>query len=277
MEQEQKTNPKQKIIKRTGILFALYAAYNIFVLIRDNAVIGIEGRLISALVAMLFGVLTAFAWTADVQNIVIIMVRKAAFITAMITIVALKLRMAGKVIMYLDFKRLNTILYGASYFLFILALIILVVYYAFILKNLPLYPIASLLLPGLAMVFFIVCFVLDAVFFFVFNIPLEANWLRTVVMRPIFYLSFISLSVYFLFPPMVVSEEEVNVDPDGELADEYDEEGYDDEEEYDEKEYGDEEYGDEEYDDEEYGDEEYDDDDNDGNYSYGNNYYEVTI
>ena len=271
MEQEQKIYPKQKIIKRTGILFALYAAYNIFILFRDNAVIGIEGKLVSAFVALLFGVLAAFAWTSEVQNIVIIMLRKAAFITAMLAIIALKLRMVGKVIAYLDFTEIHTILYGTSNLLLILAMLLLVVYYAFILKNLPLYPIASMVLPGLALVFFIVCFVLDAVFFFVFNIPLEANWLRTVVMRPIFYLSFISLSVYFLFPPMVVSEEEVNVELEDGLDDGLDEE-FDDEydDEYDEEGY-------DEYDEEGYDYEEYDDDGYDSEYVYGNDYYEMII
>ncbi len=198
---EKKLTLKWLIIKLAGVLFAAYSAYNVFIMIRDGKRgLPAEAIVISAFVALLFGVLAVFAWTSGAKNIRFIMVRKAMFIISVLAVIALKLRMAASYISYIDLSQPQTVLYGSTYFLTLAAMLILVAYYAFILKDLMMYPVLSILLPAIAGALFLSCLVFEIILFFGFGIGVEANMIRTVVMRPVFYLGFILLSVYFLFP-----------------------------------------------------------------------------
>lgn len=108
----------------------------------------------------------------------------------------------------MDFSKLHTVLYGASYFLTQAALLILLIYYAFIRNKISFFPVASVLLPVIAMLMFLYSFVLEILLFFMFKVSLEASPLRTVLIRPVFYLGFIGLSAGFLFPRLRKSSED---------------------------------------------------------------------
>lgn len=185
----------------SGLLFAAYAAYNAFVLLRDYDSLPSEGLLISAVVALLFAVLAVFAWTAEVENLLLQVIRRWACVIAMLAVIALKLRMAEKMLAYLDLSKTHTILYGCSYAAALLALVILFVYYAFIRTNLTFFKKSSVLLPLAAIVLLLGSLVLEVILFFGFRVMVEANVLRTLVIRPVFYLGFIGMAVFFLFPP----------------------------------------------------------------------------
>lgn len=216
------------IIVVSGILFAAYSAYNVFIIVRDGSSLPAMGIFISALVALMFGVLAAFSLTSvftaaasesitvhkdselagmsEVKNIGFLMMRSIAFNIALLVIFLLKLRMAGQVIAYLDYSTPHTVLYGGAYFVTLAAMLVLLVYYTFIVRKLPLYPRASVILPLSALILFFCGLAKEAVLLFVFNIGLEANLLRTAVIRPVFYLGFIGLSAYFLIPPPLTEE-----------------------------------------------------------------------
>lgn len=210
---------RRSVIISAGILFAVYAAYNVFIIIRDGEMLPAGGALISALVALLFGVLAVFALTSAasasavksvaapasakssgksiVKKVRFIEVRSMAFNVALLMIFLLKLRMAGQVTAYLDFTQIHTVLYSIAYLMTQIALLALFVNYAFVQKNLPFYPRASAILPLSALILFVCSFALEVILFFVYGIGLEASQLRTLVIRPVFYLGFICLSAYF--------------------------------------------------------------------------------
>ena len=203
---QQKMKQRQWIEKLTGLLFSAYSAYNVFVVVRDGKRgLSPEGILISIVVALIFAVFAGFLWTwqagVKAKDMRFLMIRRTTFIIALLAVFALKLRMAGKVIAYLDFSKIHTVVYGAAYLMTQAALLLLIVYYVFILKMLPLYPKASVILPAIAMVLFLCSLILEAILFFAYGIGLEASPLRTIVSRPVFYLGFIGLCVYFLIPP----------------------------------------------------------------------------
>lgn len=198
--QQKKVTPRWLMIRLAGVLFAVYSLYNVFIIFRDRKELPLEGTIITAVVAVLFGLLAVYTWTSDVKNVLFVMIRRTVFIFVLLAIFALKLNLVVRVIAFLDVSSLYTVLYAGAYFLTQAAFLILLIYYIFILKNLPLYPKLSKLLPVAAILFFLSSFVMEMVLFFVFNIGLEATWLRTIVIRPVFYLGFIALCVYFLFP-----------------------------------------------------------------------------
>ena len=198
---KQLLTPRRIVLILTGLLFAAYAAYNVFVLLRDYDSLPSEGLLISAAVAVLFAVLAVFAWTAEVENLLLQVIRRWAFVIAMLAVIALKLRIMGRVLSYLDLSKTHTILYGCSYIATLLALAVLFVYYAFIRTDLMFYNKAAVLLPLSAIVLLLGSLVLEAILFFGFRVMVEANVLRTLVIRPVFYLGFIGMAVFFLFPP----------------------------------------------------------------------------
>lgn len=187
----------------TALLFAVYTVYNVFIIYRGGASLPSQAILISAVVALMYFVFTAFAVTAGVKSkdIRFLICRRVAFIVALLTVFALKLRMAGQVIAYLDFSKLYTVLNGCAYLVTQIGLLLLLIYYIFILKKLPFYPRAGVALPTAAAVLFLCGLALEAVLYFVYGIGLETSPLRTIVMRPVFYLGLIGLSLYFLFPP----------------------------------------------------------------------------
>lgn len=203
---KEKLTPRWFIIKLTGILFAIYSAYNIFLIVRDGSAMPPVGIFISALVSLLFALLAAFAWTSEVKNVRFMMIRKTVMIIVLLTIFALKLRLVNRVMALLDFSKTQNVLYVAAYFLTLAALLILFVYYAFILRNLPLHPKMSVILPVAVIIGFVGCVVCEALLFFGFGFGLEASPLRTLVIRPVFYLGFIGLCVYFLFPPPLMED-----------------------------------------------------------------------
>ena len=205
---KQKLMPRWWLIKLTGLLFALYSAYNVFIIVRDGSTLPSLGIFISALVALLFGLLAVFAWTSEVKNIRFLMIRKTAAIFVFLTLFALKLRMVGKVFSSLDIKSLLMTLYACSYSMTLAALFLLFVYYAFILRNLPAHPKAAVALPVSIIFLCVGSFVLEVIIFFVFGIGLEANPLRTMIIRPVFYLGLVGLSAYFLLPSPYVIEDD---------------------------------------------------------------------
>lgn len=204
---KEKLTPRWFIIKLTGILFAIYSVYNIFLFVRDGSAMPPVGIFISALVSLLFALLAAFAWTSEVKNVRFMMIRKTVMIIVLLTIFALKLRLVNRVMALLDFSKTQNVLYVAAYFLTLAALLILFVYYAFILRNLPLHPKMSVILPVAVIIGFVGCVVCEALLFFGFGFGLEASPLRTLVIRPVFYLGFIGLCVYFLFPPPLMEDQ----------------------------------------------------------------------
>ena len=127
-------------------------------------------------------------------------VRRTSFIIAMLVIIALKLRLVIQVINYMDYTRFDTVLYGVSYFLMLLALMILFFYYVFILNRLPFFPRAGVILPRTAIVLFLLSLIAEQILFYVYGIGLEANAMRSMVIQPVFYLGFIGLSLHFLYP-----------------------------------------------------------------------------
>ena len=204
---KQKLLPRRIVITLTGLLFAAYSAYNIFVIVRNKAA-SAEVTVISAIVALVFGILAVFAWTTEVKNMRFIRIRSTAFIVVILTIVALKLRLAGSVIEFLNFTDTLSVLYCGAYFLTVVALLYLLVFYAFILNRLSFRPWASAFLPLFAIALFLCCLVLEAIMFFAFGIGLEDSPLRTLVSRPLFYLGFIGLSAYFLFAPQELEDQD---------------------------------------------------------------------
>ena len=136
--------PRWLLTILTGCLFAVYSAYNIFVLFRDiPRGLPTVGIVITAVVALVFATLAVYMWTAGVKgkkHIMFMVVRRISFIIAMLVIIALKLRLVVRAINYIDHTRFYTLLYDATYFMMLFALMILFVYYVFILNRLPLFP-----------------------------------------------------------------------------------------------------------------------------------------
>lgn len=200
----QMLTPRSLLIKLTGLFFAAYAAYNVFVIIRDGSVMTSTAIFISVIVALMFSLLSAYALTSGLwttkKMIPILIIRRVTFIIALLTIFALKLRMVGKVHDYLDETQLNTILYCVSYYLTLAGMLSLIIYYIFIRKVSLFYPKTSIFLPLMSAILFLCSLILEAILFFAYDILFEANLLRTVVIHPVFYLGFIGLSVCNLFP-----------------------------------------------------------------------------
>ena len=207
---EEKMGKKQKlrlfIVRLTGILSAAYSAYYIFVIVRDIRRSSLQGLIIDALVSLLFALLAGFAFTSEVNNLKFIKVRRITFIITLLVIVLLKLRLTGRVFAFLDFTNeyaLLVALYGAAFFMTLIALVVLLVYYTFIRSNMPLYPKVSVIMPLSAMILFLLSFVAEILLLVIYHLGLETNMIRTVVSRPLFYLCFIGLSAYFLYPPRI--------------------------------------------------------------------------
>ena len=201
---KQKLTLRGFIIMLTGVLFAAYAAYYAFVIIRDiQRSLAPEKIAIYAILVLLFGLLAGFAWTSEVKSFRFLEARKTVMIIVLLAVIALKLRLIGKIIAALEDSSPQSLLYCGSYFSTLAALLLLFVFYAFILRRLEFHPRAAVILPSATLILFIAGLVFEAILFFGFGIGLEANSLRTMVSRSIFYLSFIGLSAYFLLPPPI--------------------------------------------------------------------------
>lgn len=203
---KQKLTLRLFIVRLTGFLFAAYSLYYAFIIVRDIRWVPPTNTVISALVSLLFASLVLFAWTSEVNNLKFIRARRVIFIITLSSVLLLKLRLAGGIITLLDFSNKYAFLYalyGTAYFATLTGMLILLIYYTFIRKNMPLYPKVSRILPLTAMVLFVLGLTAESVLFFGYRFGLEGNILRTVVSRPVFYLSFIGLSAYFLYPPRI--------------------------------------------------------------------------
>ena len=211
---KEKLTPRRLILKPTGVLFAAYAAYQIFILIRDGGTLSSEGKFISTLIMLLFAVFTAFVWTDEVpaKNTPFLLIRRIVFIVALFAVFVLKLRVADRAVAYLDLLKLRSdlyggpylpqsVLYGGAYFMTLTALLLLSVCYTFVLRDRTLYPRAAVILPVSAMILFLCSLICETVLLLAYGIGLEASLLRTAVIRPVFYLGLIGLSVSFLLPP----------------------------------------------------------------------------
>lgn len=224
----QKMTLKRVVMILTGLLFAAYSAYNLFIILRDSSR-GLSGEaiFITALVAALFAVMALYAFTADVKakerdaqldtgfvltdamesrNFLFLAIRRWTWIVAMSAITALKLRMIGRVIDYLDVSLPQTVWYAAAYFMTLAGMLIMVVYYLFVRGGVFFFPKLSVILPVTAMALFLLSLIAEAVMFFVYGIGLEANTLRTLVIRPVFYLGMMGLCAIYLFRPPVPPE-----------------------------------------------------------------------
>lgn len=203
---KEKLTPKTAVTVVTGILFAVYAAYNIFIIFKDRSALSSKAILISALVALIFLIFAGFMLTAGVKtkNIRFVKIRGAVFMIALAAVFLLKLNRIRSMIAYLDFSSLTTVWFDLTYFMTLIAMLLLFIYYTFILKRYPLYPKAAVALPTTAMVLFLLSLVIELVLFIAFGIISEASPLRTAVIRPVFYLGFAGMSAYFLFPPEAV-------------------------------------------------------------------------
>lgn len=196
--------PRWLLTILTGCLFAVYSAYNIFVLFRDiPRGLPTAGIVITAVVALMFAVLAMFMWTAGIKgkkHIMFMVVHRISFIIAMLVIIALKLRLVVRAINYIDHTKFYTLLYDAAYFMMLLALMILFVYFVFILNQLPFFPRAGVILPRTAIILLLLGMIGEMILLFAYGIGLEASLLRSAVMQPVFYLGFIGLSLHFLYP-----------------------------------------------------------------------------
>lgn len=200
---KQLLTPRWLIAELTGFLFAVYSAYNVFIIFRDRSSMPSEGVLISAVVAAAFAILAAFMWTAGIRgkkHILFMMIRRAAFFVAIIALIVLKARLISRIINYFDVALFYTYLYDAAYFLTLAGFLILFIYFAFILKDLPFYPKAAVGFPAAAIILFSLGLIFEIILFFAYGMLLEASILRTAVIRPVFYLGFIGLSLHFLYP-----------------------------------------------------------------------------
>ena len=199
---------KKLITVLTGLMFAVYAAYNVFVIIRGRSYLPAIGLVILAAVAVLFAILSAYLFTSLIvsDDIRFLMLRSTMYIVSLFFIFVLKLRMVVKVIDFFDVSHPETILYGCAYFFTLAAMVILFLYYTFFLRRLPLFPRAVVFLPLIALILFALSLIIEIILFFAYRMLLEDSVLRTVVIRPVFYLGFIGLSAHFLFPPEIVDE-----------------------------------------------------------------------
>ena len=127
--------------------------------------------------------------------------RRYSFILALLTVFLLKLRMSGVMIEFLNPEYDFTVIYGVSYLLTLLGILDLTIYYIIIRKRNPFKRWVTVVFMVIAMVFFVAGLVLEGILLFKYNIGMEPNKLCTLITRPIFYLSFVGLCVYFLFPP----------------------------------------------------------------------------
>lgn len=200
MKQPYKPTARLTVAALTGVMFAAYAAYSVFILIRDARHLSTTARVISAAVAIVFAV---FAWTCNLkpETIHILIVRRIAFVAGLVIVFLLKLRMITKVSAYLDFSQFHTVLYACAYLLTQVAIALLLIYYAFILPKLAVYPKAAVQLPMIALILFLLSMILEALLLFIYGIGTETSYLRSAVSRPLFFLGFIGLSAYFLLPP----------------------------------------------------------------------------
>ena len=202
-------SPRWLIIKLSGLLFAAYSAYNIYVIVRGGSELSLMGIVISAIVAFAFALLFFFAWTAGAatqKKPRFLIFRRNSFIFALLVILLLKIRIIKEVLIFLDYSVFYTILYFIAYASTVAALTILIAYFTFVVKDLPAYPRASFALPLCALILFTVGLAVEAVLYFVFNIGLEMTVLRTLVSRPLFYLGFITLCVHFMIQPKIPDE-----------------------------------------------------------------------
>lgn len=96
---------KKLITVLTGLMFAVYAAYNVFVIIRGRSYLPAIGLVILAAVAVLFAILSAYLFTSLIvsDDIRFLMLRSTMFIVSLFFIFVLKLRMVVKVIDFLTF------------------------------------------------------------------------------------------------------------------------------------------------------------------------------
>ena len=203
MKQPYKPTARLTVAALTGVMFAAYAAYSVFILIRDARHLSSTARVISAAVAIVFAVFALFAWTCNLkpETIHILIVRRIAFVAGLVIVFLLKLRMITKVSAYLDFSQFHTVLYACAYLLTQVAIALLLIYYAFILPKLAVYPKAAVQLPMIALILFVLSMILEALLLFIYGIGTETSYLRSAVSRPLFFLGFIGLSAYFLLPP----------------------------------------------------------------------------
>lgn len=195
--------PRGLIIFLTGIMFAVYAVYNLYIMGKDSDTIGTGGMIITGLVTIIYAVFAFFAFSAGVivNDIRFYVVRRIAFIIALVAAFGIKLRLIADIVSMITFSQKYTVLYGGSFLMTQVAMLFLIVYYVFVAKRMDKNVKPPVTLQIIALVFFILSYICEMVLFFVYGIGLEGDSLRTMIFRPVFYLGFIGLSVYFMLPP----------------------------------------------------------------------------
>ena len=186
-----------------GLIFRGVFRVLCVVVIRDTKIYNTYEKVICALVVLLFAVLAGFAFTSEAKNMKFLTIRRVVMLVDLVTVFVIKLFVAGRVFATLDITKLETIFYVESYLLTQLALLIILLYYALIRKSLPVFPKTSVILLITSAAFLLISLVFEALLFFIYNVGLEGNAIRTLVSRPIFYFGFIGLSLSFLYPPQV--------------------------------------------------------------------------
>lgn len=202
----------------TGLLFTACSAYNVFIIFIDYKKLALEDMLALSFAALIFGVFAFFTFTSEAKSFRFFLLRRLAFVFAFIALFLLQVRMFDKVVAVFDINKPDSLMYCGAYAATQAALLILAVYYGFIRQNLPLRSMASVILPLTALLLFLFSFVMEGLLYFMYNIGLEANDLRTLVIRPVFYMAFILLSVYFLIPPAPDTSLEYMAPDDSEMV-----------------------------------------------------------
>lgn len=149
------------------------------VVIRDTKIYNTYEKVICALVVLLFAVLAGFAFTSEAKNMKFLTIRRGVMLVDLVTVFVIKLFVAGRVFATLDITKLETIFYVGAYLLTQLALLIILLYYALIRKSLPVFPKASVILLITSAAFLLISLVFEALLFFIYNVGLEGNAIRT--------------------------------------------------------------------------------------------------
>lgn len=197
------------IIFLTGILFAVYSIFNIYIIINDSDEIGTGGTLITAAVAFIYAIFAFFAFSAGatVNDIRFYIGRRIIFILALLAAFGIKLRLIRSIITAITFSDMSTVLYGASFILTQFGMLFLIIYYVFIARTMEKNATPPVALQMLALVFFALGLICEMILLFAYGIGLEGTPLRTMIFRPVFYLGFIGLAVYFMLPPTQPNKE----------------------------------------------------------------------
>jgi len=194
-------------IKLAGVFFAVYSVYCVFIIFNGiSKDLTTEGVVTNVLYAVFYAVFSFFAFTSEVKDIRFLTVRRIIFIAALLAELLLRLRSFRFVIYIINFSNPLTVLLGATYIMPIVGMLIILANFAFLSKNLLQHPKSSVLLPLSAMLLFLCSVVLEMIQLFKYSSGSNGITLRSIIITPVFYLGWICLSVYFMYPPKSIED-----------------------------------------------------------------------